>query len=416
MNRHPLRWRPAPHATRLAAVALAALAAAIVAGRPEPLVIAVPPLVLLAGARRPAVPELDVEWRLTADRCFEGETVELHAVVRAADRLDQIVLALEPGAVTLLGERTTASADGSWAEATWRVRPERWGRRAVGTITVGCLAAGRTRRASLSLRVEDLGVYPAPETLRTGVAPVDLLARIGDHTSRSIGDAVEFAGVRPYAAGDRPRRINWAVSSRRDELHVNQQSADRAADVVVLLDALSQTGPDGDTTLDRVVRGAASAVRAQLRRADRAGIVALGSRIRWLRPDLGERHFYRIVEAVLDVWRAPGYRRPDVTRIPPPALPPGALVLVFSPLLDEDAIELIRDLRERGFAVAVVDVLREEPPADPRDRKAMLALRLWRLDRAALINRMADLGIPVAPWDGRAPLDTALASLMARHP
>jgi len=414
VNRHPLPWRASPHAVRLATVALLATAAAIVPARPEPLVIAVPPLVLLAAARRPAISELDVEWRLTTERCFEGEEVELHAIVRAAGRLDALTLTLDPGAVELVSHRAASAPDGSWAEGVWTVRAQRWGRRAVGAITVTALAAGRTRRARLTLNVDELGVFPDPGTARAAIAPAELLARLGDHTSRAVGTAVEFAGVRPYTAGDRPRRINWPVSSRRGELHVNQQSAERAADVVVLLDALSETGPPGDTTLDRVVRGTAAVVRAQLRRADRVGVVALGSRIRWLGPDLGERHFYRIVETVLDVWDARGYRRPDVTRIPPPALPPGALVLVFSPLLDPDAIEVIRDLRERGFTTVVVDVLREEPPVRSGDRMARLALRMWRLDRAALLARLAGLGIPVLTWDGTSSLDTALASLDRR--
>ncbi|TDD88721.1 DUF58 domain-containing protein [Actinomadura rubrisoli] len=396
MNRHTLHWRASPHAVRLALVALLAIVAALVTAEGAALVVAVPPLVLLAAARRPAVSTLDAEWRLSTDRCFEGETVELHLVVRAADRLDQLGLTLVPGSVKLLGPGAVTVTDGSWAEATWTVGVERWGRRSVGTIEITCLGAGRTRRAVLSLPAGELGVFPAADASRSGVRPADLLARIGDHISRVAAEAVEFTGIRPYVPGDRPRRVNWAVSSRRGELHVNQQSAERAADVVVLLDTLSEAGSPGDTTLDRAVRGAAAVVRAQLRRADRVGIVVLGSRIRWLRPDLGERHFYRIVEAVLDAWREPGYRRPHVTRIPPPALPPGTLVLVFSPLLDHDAIEVVRNLRERGFETIVVDVLREEPPVAADD----LALRLWRLERAVLVRRMADLGIPVVPWTG----------------
>ncbi|MBT2210178.1 DUF58 domain-containing protein [Actinomadura sp. NEAU-AAG7] len=404
MNRHDLDWRASPHAVRLAAVALVALAVALVTLEGAALIVAVPPLVMLAAARPPTVSTLDAEWRLSTERCFEGETVELHLVVRAVDRLDQFALTFVPGSVKLLSRATVTVTEGSWAEATWTLAVDRWGRRPVGTIEITCLDAGRTRRARLSFPAGELGVFPVPKPSRAGVRPADLLARLGDHTSRVAAEGVEFTGIRPYVPGDRPRRVNWAVSSRRGELHVNQQSAERAADVVVLLDTLSEAGDPGDTTLDWAVRGAAAVIWAQLRRADRVGIVVLGDRIRWLRPDLGERHFYRIAEAVLDAWREPGYRRPHVTRIPPPALPPGALVLVFSPLLDHDAVEVIRSLRERGFETVVVDVLREEPPRPADD----LALRLWRLERAGLVRRMTDLGIPVVPWTGPDTLRTGV--------
>jgi hypothetical protein len=43
-------------------------------------------------------------------------------------------------------------------------------------------------------------------------------------------------------------------------------------------------------------------------------------------------------------------------RVPRAALPAGALVVVFSPLLDQRFVEALRDMRERGFTMLVVDV------------------------------------------------------------
>jgi hypothetical protein len=39
--------------------------------------------------------------------------------------------------------------------------------------------------------------------------------------------------------------------------------------------------------IDLAVRGAAEIVQAALRRGDRAGVLALGGRTRWLGPDIG---------------------------------------------------------------------------------------------------------------------------------
>lgn len=69
----------------------------------------------------------------------------------------------------------------------------------------------------------------------------------------------------------------------------------------------------------------------------------------------------------------------------------------------------IRDLRQRRFPLIVVDVLRHEPPAARGPAVSGLALRLWRLDRAAQRLSIADLGVPVLAWDGADGLDAAFA-------
>src|SRR5690606_28679507 len=119
-------------------------------------------------------------------------------------------------------------------------------------------------------------------------------------------------------------------------------------DVVAVVDTTTDVGPAGWSSLDIGVRGAASVVQAYLRYADRVGIVALGGRVRWLKPDVGTRQYYRVVETLLASRLDGSFVEPDLFRLPRQALPPGALVFVFSPLLDPRVIDVIRDLRERG--------------------------------------------------------------------
>jgi len=106
---------------------------------------------------------------------------------------------------------------------------------------------------------------------------------------------------------------------------------------------------------------------------------------------------------------------PDVGRIPRTALPPGTLVVVFSPLLDPRGFGALTDLRQRGFPLIVVDTLRDEPLPGPRpdDR---LALRLWRLDRNATRTGLRTLGVPVLRWDTGTELDSVLAPLRKPPP
>jgi uncharacterized protein (DUF58 family) len=208
--------------------------------------------------------------------------------------------------------------------------------------------------------------------------------------------------------------MNWAVTSRLGQPYVNQRAALRAADLVIMIDAFSDIGPPGDTTLDMAVRGAAGLATAYLRTGDRVGVVVLGGVLNWLAPSPGNRQFFRIVEMTFGV-RFPSEAIPDLDRVPRTALPPRALVVLFSPLLDRRALNAVTDLRQRGVSLVIVDVLTYEPPAERRLPLAQLAVRLWRLDRSALRASLTGLGVPVLNWDSRTGLEAAQAPLRGRR-
>jgi uncharacterized protein (DUF58 family) len=110
----------------------------------------------------------------------------------------------------------------------------------------------------------------------------------------------------------------------------------------------------------------------------------------------------------------------SVTRLPNAALPPGALILVVSPLLSLRLVEALRELRERGFATLVIDVLAAEPDIGSglvrsRDRAmARMARRIWRMEQDAIRFSLRELGIPVVYWNGRSSLDEPLAPYTRR--
>jgi uncharacterized protein (DUF58 family) len=88
-------------------------------------------------------------------------------------------------------------------------------------------------------------------------------------------------------------------------------------------------------------------------------------------------------------------------------------VVVFSPLLDGRFVEALRDLRQRGFSLIVVDVLNAEPPR----RRAFAdnaARRIWTLEQGAIRFSLRELGVPVVAWDGITPLDLPLAPYTRR--
>ncbi|HEY6312988.1 MAG TPA: DUF58 domain-containing protein [Streptosporangiaceae bacterium] len=414
----PTRWYPNARTRSLATAALLALVAAVLTGHAALVLLAAPALgalALLPRRRRPA--ELAVDVAVSGSRCFEGEDVTLTATVRAQDArpLDDLIVELDTApqvSLATAATRTQTFLQAGQASAKWVVHADHWGRYSPGTVRVTGRAGAFETSAQVGL--DPLEVFPRPARVRPRLVPAELLRRIGEHTGRAVGEGVEFAGLRPYVPGDQLRDVNRAVSIRRGQLHVNQRAASRAADLVVMIDAFGDSGPVSQASLDVAVHGAAALVTAYLRVSDRAGLVVLGGLLRWLGPAAGDRQFYRVAEMMLAA-RYDSFVTPDVGRIPRTALPPGTLVVVFSPLLDPRGFGALTDLRQRGFPLIVVDTLRDEPPAGTRP-DARLALRLWRLERAATRSALRSLGIPVLRWDTGTELDSVLAPLRTPPP
>ena len=111
----------------------------------------------------------------------------------------------------------------------------------------------------------------------------------------------------------------------------------------------SYVGPATEAT-ERALRGAVQVVQSALRSGDRAGIVTLGGgRPRWLGAEIGRRQFYRVLDTLLGA--GDEFETTTGTLAPRAALPPGAIVIGFSTMLDtEFALSLI-DLRKRGHTV-----------------------------------------------------------------
>ena len=410
----PVTWQASPRLRKLATVAVISVIAAVLTRHVDLLLLGAPALAALAAfghGKRPPVPGGSVT--VSPLRCFEGEEVEITATLTAP--VDEASFRIDLGPSVTLAEGRAAEVviGAKAAQARWVVRPQTWGRHALCTVRVRCRTEG-AGQVDLTLRPPLAEVFPHPPPARATLLPAELLRRIGDHTAAAPGAGIEFFGIRGYQPGDRLRDVNWSVTSRLGQPFVNQRAALRAADLVVMVDAFSDVGPLGDTTLDVAVRGAAGLATAYLGTGDRVGVVVLGGMLKWLAPAPGSRQFFRIVEMAFGM-RFFSEVAPDLDRVPRVALPPRALVVLFTPLLDRRAISAVTDLRQRGVSLVVVDVLRHEPPTDPRLPMAALAVRLWRLDRDALRASLARLGVPVLTWDSGTGLEGAQAPLRGRR-
>jgi uncharacterized protein (DUF58 family) len=404
----PLTWRVSRHARRLLTLAASGLLFAVITGRAEFAGLAAPALLLLAGARSPRPERVTVGSSLSAGRVFEGERVAVELSV-STDPEHTAAWLLHPGEA--VEPEAGVTAEGT--PATLVVIPKRWGRRSPGTVDLIVRDRWRLAEGHASVRLNDIDCYPHPAGQRDRVVLSRLPNRLGEHPARVPGEGVEFAGLREYVPGDRQRQINWPASTRLGRLMVNTFAAERSQDVVLLVDTTSDVGEPGSSALDLALRGASAAARAYLEARDRVGMIVYqwGGSL-WRSPGLGKRQQYRIVETMLTSDRGWGRGEP-FRRLPRAALPDGALVIAFSPLLDERFTETLRDLRERGFAMLVVDVLN----ASPRSRRTSvdhMARRLWQMEQEAIRFSLRELGIPVMGWAGTEPLDLPLAAYTRR--
>ncbi|MFD7011377.1 DUF58 domain-containing protein [Rhodococcus jostii] len=394
MTEHRLTWRASPAALALTTCAAVALTAGVVGRWWELIVFAAPMLGALGTVMwlpRPAT-GVRVEASARMLRCFESESVHFSVDVTACDGAAQLEVAPTPSD----GYTVEQVGDGDYV-----VSADRWGRYEPA-LTVTARAGGGLLTASLPVPVAELRVFPLAPPMPTPLPHATLPDRIGAHRTRRFGSGVEFGDIRPHAPGDPLRSVNWPVSARRGRLHVTERIMDRAADVVAVLDTTPQAPGPASESLHRTVRGATQVVQTALQRGDRAGVVAHGLRLRWLGADIGRRQFYRILDTVLDSDAGAA----EGTLVPRVALPPRAVVIAFSTMLDTNFALSLLELRRRGHVVVAVDVLRGPPFEYELD--AMTG-RMWRLERRNMYRNMGVLGVPVVAWDDDSALDLALA-------
>ncbi|WP_226863265.1 DUF58 domain-containing protein [Mycolicibacterium baixiangningiae] len=381
----------------LATCAAAALAAGLLTTRWEVVVFAAPLLgVLCSVGWQPRPPAVHVHSSSPLQRCFETEptTVDVWAV---ADDGSDVTLTASTVGGAALGTLT----DGARLTAT--VTAARWGRYPV-RAQVRVTGRGGLLEGTGSVDATHVCVFPLAPAQSVTVPRTDLLDRLGTHLTRHLGPGVEYADIRGYVPGDQLRTVNWPVSARRRSLHVTQRLTDRSADIVVLVDTYPQpTGPATAAT-ERIARGAVQVVQSALRYGDRAGLVTLGSRrTRWLAADIGQRQFYRILDVLMAAVESDSTTG---TLAPQAAVPPGAIVVAFSTMLDTEFALALIDLRKRGHTVVAVDVLEGSPLVGDRDA---LVDRMWTLQRSFMYRDMGTIGVDVVSWPSDVTLDQAMA-------
>ena len=416
-------WQPTTALVRAALASVTFAVVAVVTGRADLLVLAVPLLVhaVAAVVRRPgAVPVASSRLGTTSVR--EGEGTTLHVLLAGAEDLENALLALTPHRwlATLPPHGVVAAtSEGSDVALELPLAPLRWGRRRIGDgVVAGTSPWAGYRWGPVPLPAHTLTALPQPAPYDSRATSPHPIGLVGTHPARRRGDGSELESIRPFQPGDRLRRVQWRVSLRTGELHVTSTVAEEDASVLLLLDSGVELGASGgvhgeSSTLDVAVRAAGAVAEHYLVRGDRVGLRVLGSTGRNVLPTAaGRRHLRRVLDTLAGV--VPGENRDlDLDRMRF-RVPAGTIVLVFSPMLSQAAVVATTTLASRGLDVVVVDCLPDDVRLGQDDARTALAWRMRRLEREALLARVRRAGIPVVQWRGRGTLDEVLRRLSRR--
>jgi uncharacterized protein (DUF58 family) len=396
-----------------AVLAGAGLLAALVLGRPELVALAAPfAAVLIADLGLAETPHLKAVFDLDRQHVLEGESVQAKVNLTAGRRVArlELLLNLPDGLSTEApNPQILRLRSRERRELKYSIQCDHWGAHLVGELILrASTPLGLLVYEENSQPGEPLKVYPHGEALRTLLRPLETQAFAGNQLPRTHGEGIEFADLRPFVPGDRVRRVNWRATARRGEPWVNETHPERNADVVIFLDTFAEARRHGESTLDHAVQAAATLAAHYIREKDRVGLVAFGGVLNWLTASSGIGQLYRVLDSLLDAEIFLSHAWEDVSLIPVRTLPPKALVLALTPLLDERSARALLDLRARGFDLSVFEISPVPFAPSPEARLDALAYRLWVMRRETLRSSYLRLGVPVVEWREEAPLQAVL--------
>jgi uncharacterized protein (DUF58 family) len=371
------------------------------------------------GARTLSPLHFKLWQQVSPARVAEGERVVVTVTIEATHRLPiiEILAALpamiecEPDTCSRMVLAVEPGKEDGWSFA---VRC-----RARGSFTLGMLHFRVWDRSGMSVCEGSyavplsISVYPYLAPIRYVPRPIRTQVSFGNYLSTRVGEGIELGEIRPFLPGDRSRRINWRVSLRLRQLYVTQHHEERNADIILLLDTLSETGVPPHSTIDFSVRAAGAIANAYLARKDRVGLIEFGGHLRSIKPATGLRQAEALIEGLLPAAAHFTYVVPRLDRLPPRILPPEALIIAVSPLLDDRFIAAVIDLAARGFDVIVVAVSPIELTRRGLGGSWLdeMGCRLWRMEWQDKINELRQQGPVILEWQPETPLDVAIAPL-----
>lgn len=374
-----------------------------------------------ARAGSPPDPDLAVEREVSDADPDDGDAVTVTVAVRNEDedRLPdcRYVDGVPPGLEVVEGSPRTATtlAPGESTTLSYDVRAEPGRHEFDPGIAVLRGASAATER-TVAVEGDGSAITCRLPPAHRNEAAVGLRGRTTDQfgTVRTDagGQGVEFFGTREYRRGDPVSLVDWNRFARTGDLSTVEFREERAASVVLAVDARAAAylAPDpGDrSAVRRSVDAAAVVLEGLLDDGNRVGLTALApGDPPWIPPGGGRDHRLRVRET-LATHPSLSPRPPRETFLRSVAearlrtrLAADAQVVLFSPLADDYPVDLARTLSAHGHAPTVVS----PDPTAVDSTGGVLA----RTERAGRIADLRSAGIPVYDWSPGDPLALALS-------
>ncbi|WP_313715897.1 DUF58 domain-containing protein [Arsenicicoccus bolidensis] len=413
-------WSATPHHLAVVGVGVALAVAAVLGHRTDLLVVAIPLLVVavLGALGRPERPSL-LRTGVRSDRLPEGSTTTVTVDVAHDPRAEALGVDLAPSdrlRPEVPHGATSTLLDGDQHHGEQLVSPEVWGRHSVGRGEVRLSSAWAAHSSRFRAgEGHPLLALPSPQRLPLRSDRLRPAQQLGRHLSRRAGEGSEFAEIRAFRPGDRIRRIHWPTSARTGSLHVRTMYAEQDAQVMLLVDVLSDiphADPGAPSSVEAAVQAAAHVAGHFTTAGDRVGLRVLGDAgVLPVPAGTGRRHLQRLLGALATVDPASD-RQPDVQQLSL-GLAPGSLLLALTPLTSRVVVDAVVALSRRGLDVACIDVT---PAATVVDEDVeTIAWRLLTLERRRTADLLEQEGIPVVAWQDASSVEELLRRLQARH-
>lgn len=391
----------------VSAGALAALGLGLVLSEPSLLLASVVPLAYAAAARSARAPEpsLAVRREVDAEEADPGDAVAVETAVHneGGTQVDlRLADGVPPGLPVTEGSARTAVAlrPGGTARITYTVTATR-GEHSWEQLTAVAREPSGAVERERRLDGPATSLTCVPRVTAAEQFPLRPLTtpHTGRVASREAGSGVEFHSLREYRPGDPMGHVNWNHLARTGDLATMEFHAERMAAVVLLFDVRSAAyvgRPDLD---HNAVEYGLSAGRRLLGRllddGNRVGLAGLGAEVCWLAPGLGRDHRTR-AERFLATAPPLSPSPPDGTFVPSRVLElqkrlrGERQVVMLSPVVDRQGVEVARRLESAGHAVTVVS-------PDLTD-DATAGRRLTAADRRLRLDDIRGAGVRVVDW------------------
>lgn len=146
---------------------------------------------------------------------------------------------------------------------------------------------------------------------------------------------IEFFGLREYRLGDSLRSVHWRTSARRGQLYVREFERQEGKNVLILLDTYLPPGRGPAIerrreNLETAVSFCASLAALLLRNSSFYAFTAFTPEFQTIPYDVGQGHFFHVVETLARVRPNTGHSLPDLLDRVEPVLLRGGLVVAVS--------------------------------------------------------------------------------------